>query len=104
MAMEFVSADEEHQQLNKVPAEREPLMSIADEEQPSMLIAESPIIEDQLPVTDNKYVEIERLESLNALVNERTGKLTWELQLDPGEKKINSFKYSVKYPKFLSQN
>ena len=49
MAMEFVSADEEHQQLNKVPAEREPLMSIADEEQPSMLIAESPIIEDQLP-------------------------------------------------------
>src|SRR5437764_6819403 len=43
MAMEFFAADKEHQQLSKVPAEEQPLMSVAD------LVAESPVSVDQLP-------------------------------------------------------
>ena len=48
MAMEFIAADEQHQQLNKVPAEDQSLMSIADEEPSSVLIAEPSLNKDQL--------------------------------------------------------
>src|ERR1041384_6528124 len=48
MAMEFIAAEEQHQQLNKVPAEDQSLMSIADEEPSSVLIAEPSLNKDQL--------------------------------------------------------
>jgi hypothetical protein len=35
----------------------------------------------------------------NAKVDETTGKLTWELQLQPSEKKELQMKYLVKYPR-----
>ena len=38
------------------------------------------------------------LESSDAKINEKTGKLSWELELEPNEKKVLTFQYSVKYP------
>lgn len=58
------------------------------------------IIEDQFPLSSRKSIEIERLEYYEAELNDRTGKVTWELKLKSNEKKDLSFKYSVKYPKY----
>ena len=56
-------------------------------------------IEDQIPVSNSSEVTVEKLEMSNAKVDETTGKLTWELQLQPNEKKELQMKYLVKYPR-----
>jgi len=58
-------------------------------------------VEDQFPVSENKSIEIERLEASNGRVNEKTGKVFWELNLEPNEKKELTLKYSVKYPNHM---
>lgn len=60
------------------------------------------VVEDQFPVSEKKSIEVERHESSNAKLNDDTGKLTWALELEPNEKKILNFKYSVKYPNDLN--
>ena len=62
------------------------------------------IIEDQFPISERKSIEVERLEYLNAKLDDKTGKLTWELELNPSEKTVVSYKYSVKYPNYLNLN
>lgn len=54
---------------------------------------------DQLPVSTNKEIEVERIELSQAQVEETTGKVYWKLQLKPGESKELKFVYAVKYPK-----
>lgn len=57
------------------------------------------IIEDQLPISTNKEIEIDNKEYPGAKLDDQTQKLTWQPKLEPkGETKLN-FKYSVKYPK-----
>ena len=60
------------------------------------------IVEDQYPVSEKKSIEVERLELSNAKLDDKTGRLTWELELEPGSKKMVNYKYSVKYPKDIS--
>ena len=57
------------------------------------------LLKDQYPVSQNKEVEVELLESKDAAVNEETGVITWKLKLAPGEIKKVRVSYSVKYPK-----
>lgn len=57
------------------------------------------IVEDQFPLSDRDYIEVELLESLGAQVDKKDGKLTWTIDLAPEETKKVSFTYSVKYPK-----
>lgn len=57
------------------------------------------LLKDQYPVSQNKEVEVELLESNSAAVNEETGVLTWKVKLAPGEVKKIRLSYSVKYPK-----
>ncbi len=57
------------------------------------------IVEDQIPLTEKKSIEVELLESANAKVDEKIGKLTWEIMMEPNDKKVVSYKYSIKYPK-----
>jgi len=57
-------------------------------------------VDDQYPLSERKSILIEQLESTNAKIDEKTGKLTWELELEPNEKKVLTYKYSVKYPKY----
>lgn len=59
------------------------------------------IIEDQFPISENKSVEIERIEYSNGKVNDKTGQVVWELELKPNEKKELILKYLVKYPKYM---
>ncbi|MBO9152009.1 DUF4139 domain-containing protein [Chitinophaga sp. GCM10012297] len=57
------------------------------------------LLKDQYPVTTDKSMEVELLESDGAAVNAETGVLTWKLDLAPGETKKVRLSYSVKYPK-----
>lgn len=57
------------------------------------------LTKDQYPVSQNKDLEVELLESSGAANNEELGVLTWKLKLAPGETKKLRISYSVKYPK-----
>lgn len=57
------------------------------------------VIDDQFPITTNKEIEIEKIEFSGGIVDENTGKVTWNLKLKPGETKKLTIKYSVKFPK-----
>jgi len=57
------------------------------------------LLKDQYPLSANKDIEVELLESSNAADNKELGVLTWKLQLEPGEIKKLRVGYSVKYPK-----
>lgn len=57
------------------------------------------LLKDQYPLSTNKEIEIELLESSDAANNAELGVLTWKLQLAPGEQKKFRVSYSVKYPK-----
>jgi TonB-dependent SusC/RagA subfamily outer membrane receptor len=64
----------------------------------------SMLLKDQYPVSQNKEVEVELLESNGAAVNEETGVVTWKVKLAPGEVKKIRISYSVKYPKDKALN
>lgn len=57
------------------------------------------LLKDQYPLTANKEIEVELLQSDSAKVNSETGILTWQLQLKPNETKKIRISYRVKYPK-----
>lgn len=54
---------------------------------------------EQLPISTNKEIEVERIETSNAQIDDVTGSVYWKLQLKPGESKEIKFVYAVKYPK-----
>jgi hypothetical protein len=56
-------------------------------------------IRDQYPLSTNKDIEVELLQSDGAAVNAETGILIWKPQLAPGEIKKYRVSYSVKFPK-----
>jgi len=56
-------------------------------------------LKDQYPLSTNKEIEVELLESTGASNNTELGVLTWTLQLAPGESKKLRMSYSIKYPK-----
>lgn len=57
------------------------------------------IIEDQFPISKTDEIKVERIEQSGAKLDEDTGKLTWDLMLQPNEKKVLNVQYVVKYPK-----
>lgn len=57
------------------------------------------LIEDQVPVSQNSQIEVSVLDAGGAKYNTQTGKLVWELTLQPQETKKVSHKFEVKYPK-----
>lgn len=56
-------------------------------------------IEDQIPLSTDKDIEIELKDKDGAKLNSETGLLTWELDLKPNETKKLRLSYLVKYPK-----
>lgn len=54
---------------------------------------------DQIPVSNDSEIEISTGEISGAELNPYNGKLTWELNLAPGETRRFRFSYTVKYPK-----
>jgi len=57
------------------------------------------IVEDQVPVSQNSQIEVSVTDITGANYNKDSGKLIWELTLQPSETKNIFFKYEVKYPK-----
>ncbi len=57
------------------------------------------IIQDQLPVSNDKDIAIEDIDRDGATYNETTGMLQWTLSVNPNEMKTAGFGYTVKYPK-----
>jgi TonB-dependent SusC/RagA subfamily outer membrane receptor len=57
------------------------------------------LLKDQYPISTDKDIEDELLESGGAIVNKDTGVLTWRVELAPGESRQYRISYSVKYPK-----
>jgi len=57
------------------------------------------VIEDQIPLSTDKDITIDKIEISNAEYTETTGKLIWKMKLNTGESKTYKLSYSVKYPK-----
>lgn len=57
------------------------------------------LLKDQYPLSSDKEVEIELLESNNARENKEIGVLAWDLKLSPNETKKVRISYKVRYPK-----
>lgn len=55
--------------------------------------------EDQVPVSQNSQIEVTVTDLGGARYNKDTGKLIWNMELQPNETKKVVFKYEVKYPK-----
>lgn len=62
------------------------------------------LLKDQYPLSTNKDVEVELLESSDAMIYAELGVLTWKIELAPGESKKVRIGYSVKYPKGKTLN
>jgi len=56
-------------------------------------------LEDQIPVSQNSQIEVTAIDIARAKYNKDTGKLSWDMNLQPNETKKIVFKYEVKYPK-----
>ena len=62
------------------------------------------IVEDQYPISEKKSIEVNLQESSDAKTNEKTGKLSWFLSIEPDAKATIKYKYTVKYPKETNLN
>lgn len=56
-------------------------------------------VEDQLPVSKNKDIEVTAINTGGAKFDLVSGKLTWKLVLQPNETKKMVYRYEIKYPK-----
>jgi uncharacterized protein (TIGR02231 family) len=56
-------------------------------------------IEDQIPLTSNSELTIDKIGGDDGNYDKQTGKITWKLTLSPGENKKLSFGYTIRYPK-----
>jgi hypothetical protein len=56
-------------------------------------------LEDQIPVSTIKEIEVNTVEISGATLYDNTGKTKWKMTLQPGETKSVVLTFSVKYPK-----
>jgi uncharacterized protein (TIGR02231 family) len=56
-------------------------------------------VDDQVPVSQNTQIEVTVLDAGGANYNKQSGKLSWNLDIKPGETRKLMYKYEVKYPK-----
>lgn len=58
------------------------------------------LIEDRIPISQNKEIKLDDVNTNDANYNEETGILQWELTLTPTETIEKEFSYTVKFPKY----
>lgn len=56
---------------------------------------------DQIPISTNSDIIVEKMKYGEAQFNKQTGELRWDLQLSSGENRKIPFSYSVKYPQHM---
>ena len=57
------------------------------------------LVKDQYPISNEKEIEVALENTSDALINNETGVLTWQVKLEPGQSQKRRFSYTVKYPK-----
>jgi uncharacterized protein (TIGR02231 family) len=57
------------------------------------------VLEDQLPISQNEELEVDTEELSGGSYDETTGKVTWNIKLEPGQTMKKQLKFTVKYPK-----
>lgn len=57
------------------------------------------LLKDQVPVSQDKTITVETLDTSGGSLEEKTGIITWELSLEPKETKKIQLKYRVSWPK-----
>jgi len=57
------------------------------------------IIEENYPLSELKSVDVELIETSKGKLDDKTGKISWDLNLGVAETKNILFNYSIKYPK-----
>jgi hypothetical protein len=57
------------------------------------------ILQDHFPTSPNKDITIDNKEAKDAEIDNKTNIITWKLDIAPRTEKVQTFKYSVKYPK-----
>lgn len=55
---------------------------------------------DRVPLSQNKEIKVDDIETPNATYDKKKGLLTWKMQLNPKESKEATFSFQVKYPKY----
>lgn len=58
------------------------------------------VIEDQIPLANNKEISIDKMEDSQAEYDKETGMLKWRKQIEPGKTEIITLQYAVRYPKY----
>lgn len=58
------------------------------------------ILEDRIPISENKEIKVEDVTIGTAEYNDKTGILRWKLNLQPNTTDKKEFTYTVKYPKY----
>lgn len=56
-------------------------------------------LEDQIPTTKNEEIVIKLEDAGGSTLNDATGRLTWDLELKPGQEKVVKFTYSIEHDK-----
>ena len=57
------------------------------------------VIEDQIPLANNKEISIDKMEDSQAEYDKETGMLKWRKQIEPGKTDMITLQYAVRYPK-----
>ena len=57
------------------------------------------IIEDQMPITQNEEIKISLTDALDAKLDKKTGKLKWNLDIQPKKYRKLEFAYTIKHDK-----
>ncbi len=57
------------------------------------------LLKEQFPISTDKSVDVELVETSGAAINKEVGVLTWKLALKPGETQTYRVKFIVKHPK-----
>ncbi len=55
---------------------------------------------DRIPISQQKEIKVDDIETDDADYETKTGLLTWKVNLDPKETQTKSFSFQVKYPKY----
>ena len=56
-------------------------------------------VQDQIPLSQNKDIKVTAVDTAKAIYDDKTGKLTWDLEIEQGQSKVIKFVYNVRYPK-----
>ena len=56
-------------------------------------------LEDQIPITTNEEITIKLEDAGGSTHNKDTGRLTWRLEMKPGEERVLEFSYSIEHEK-----